>query len=135
GDVFETLHHDNSLTLIGRTLWVWNFLLGDEMLATTSTELVRCFASRRANQDVTAFLVNKDKVEQATTVNLRDLPKELQHGEQWALHGTGPLDRQPVWERIGPVLVRKSELVLQLEPVSVTVVCLRNESSPGRSTR
>jgi hypothetical protein len=129
GDVFETLHRDNSLTPIGRALWVWNRYLGHEMLATTSTEKVRCFASRSARREVTVFLLNKELVPQDVTVTLRHLPGELQQGERWSLHGNGPLDRKPIWEQSGIVGVRESELAARLEPTSVTVVRLRQESN------
>jgi hypothetical protein len=44
GGVFDALMRDNALSPIGRTLRIWNRFLGDEMLAATSSDDVRCFA-------------------------------------------------------------------------------------------
>jgi len=130
GEVFETFHRDNTLTPNGRALWIWNSFLGDEMLATTSSEMIRCFATRRGSEEVTVFLVNKDSAPRDATITLRRLPRQLRQGERWTLHGNGPLDSKPTWDRIGTLLVSKPELLLRLEPVSATVIRLRKE--PGR---
>ena len=52
GGVFDALKRDNTLTPIGRALWIWNRFLGDEMVATTSTARVRCFASYRVERQL-----------------------------------------------------------------------------------
>jgi hypothetical protein len=135
GGVFETFHRDNTLTPVGRALWIWNRFLGDEMLAANGSPSVRCFASRRPGQEITVFLVNKDTLAREVSVKLRRLPGGFQHGEQWTFHGSGPLDRSPTWDLVGPVTVKKAAFDLLLEPVSVTVVRIRKERRAfGRRT-
>jgi len=130
GGVFDALMRDNTLSPIGRALWIWNHFLGDELVATTDSDHLRCFASRKAGQQATLFLLNKDTSSRRARVALRHLPQVFTQGERWVFHGSGPSDRHPTWARVGSVRVADSRVVLQLEPVSVTVVVLKPEESP-----
>jgi len=126
GGVFDALMHDNMLSPIGRALWIWNHFLGDEMVATTSSANVRCFASRKADRQITVFLLNKDTAAREAAVTMHDLPKEFTQGEQWAFHGNGPSDQHPVWTGAGSIHVGDSQFVLRLDPVSMTVIVLES---------
>jgi hypothetical protein len=122
--------HDNSLSPIGRALWIWNRFLGDEMVATVSSEHIRCFASRKAGRQIALFFLNKDTSTRRASVALQHLPEEFTQGEQWVFHGSGPSDRNPTWtrqlhQRCG------SQITLPLDPVSVTVILLIPEQSHG----
>jgi hypothetical protein len=95
GGVFESLKHDNTLSPIGRALWIWNHFLGDEMVATTNSTSVCCYASRRIGHELTLFLVNKETSPREAIVALKHLPREFSSGEHWEFHGSGPLDQRP----------------------------------------
>jgi beta-galactosidase len=125
GGVFDALMRDNTLSPIGRALWIWNHFLGDEMVATTSSAQVRCFASRKADRQLTVFFLNKDTSAREVTVALQHLPEEFTEGEQWVFHGSGPSDQHPVWTGAGLIHIADSRMALQLDPVSVTVILLR----------
>ncbi|HSD27390.1 MAG TPA: hypothetical protein VLL75_08795 [Vicinamibacteria bacterium] len=128
GGVFDALMHDNSLSPIGRALWIWNRFLGDEMVAATSSGDVRCFASQRRAGQLALFLVNKDTSERDVSVALKRTPRPLGRGERWVLRGSGPSDRRPVWAPGVPVEVSASRVLARLDPVSITVIVLE----PGR---
>jgi hypothetical protein len=110
---------------LGRALWIWNHFLGDEMIATTSSANVCCFASRRADQQITVFLLNRDTAAREAAVTLHDLANEFAQGEQWAFHGNGPSDQHPVWTGAGSIRVTDSRILMRLDPVLVTVVVLK----------
>lgn len=134
GGVFDALMRDNTLSPIGRALWIWNRYLGDEMVATTSSADIRCFASRAADQ-LAVFLLNKDTSARQAAVTLRHLPRECAAGERWVFHGHGPSDRSPTWERLDSIRVADARTALRLEPVSVTVIVLRpagEQEGPAR---
>jgi alpha-L-arabinofuranosidase len=135
GDVFETLKRDNSLSPIGRALWIWNHFLGDEMLATTSAPSIRCYASRRAGQELSLFLVNKELSSCVIDVSLKNLPGDSWRAEQWTLSGTGAGDRNPTWREAGPIRVSNSRVSPRLEPVSVMVIRVSKEPSPRKPVR
>jgi hypothetical protein len=103
----------------------WNHFLGDEMVATASSASVRCFASRKADQQLAVFLLNKETPAREAAVALRHPPQEFTRGERWVLHGNGPSDRSPSWEQGDSVRVTGSRMALRLDPVSVTVILLK----------
>ena len=125
GGVFDALMRDNTLSPVGRALWIWNHFLGDEMVATTSSANVRCFASRKADRQLAIFLLNKDTTAREAAATLQNLSAEFTQGEQWAFHGSGPSDQHPTWERVGSIRVADSRMALQLDPVSLTVILLQ----------
>ena len=129
GGVFDALMRDNALSPIGRALWIWNHFLGDEMVATTSSEHIRCFASRRVDRQLAVFLLNKDITARDALVSLGNLPQEFTGGERWVFCGSGPSDSSPTWTRAGRIDVANSQMTLRLDPVSITVVLLRPERS------
>jgi hypothetical protein len=116
---------DNTLSPVGRALWIWNHFLGDEMVEATSSEEVRSFASQRRGGELVLFLVNKDTSARDVSVALKRPPRPLARGERWALRGKGPSDRIPVWAPGEPVDVTRSRVVARLEPVSITVIVLK----------
>jgi len=125
GDVFSALMKDNSLSPIGRALWIWNHYLGDEMVATTHSASVRCFASKTADARLAVFLLNKVASLREAKVTMQQLPSRLTRGEKWVFHGNGPNDPHPTWERAGSIEVANSHLALRLEPVSLTVIVIQ----------
>jgi len=136
GGVFDAFMRDNTLSPIGRALWIWNHFLGDEMVATISSERVRCFASRTAGQEITLFLLNKDTSARRASVALQRSPEEFTQGEEWVFRGSGPSDRNPTWARVGSIDVAKSQIIVQLDPVSITVILLRpNQIQEDKAAR
>jgi hypothetical protein len=125
GGVFDALMRDNALSPIGRALWIWNRFLGDEMVATTSSDDVRCFASPRRAGELALFLLNKETSTRDVSVVLKRLPRPLAGGERWVFGGSGPSDRHPVWAPAGTVDVTGSGIVTRLDPVSITVIVLK----------
>jgi hypothetical protein len=124
GGVFDALMRDNTLSPIGRALWIWNRFLGDEMVAATGSDDVRCFASSRRGGELALFLVNKETSARDVSVALMRPPRPLGRGERWVLRGNGPSDRRPVWAPAAPVDVSKSRVSARLDPVSITVIQL-----------
>jgi hypothetical protein len=124
GGAFDALKRDNSLSPVGHALWIWSHFLLDEMLLATSTEHVRCFATRTAEKQLNLFLVNKDTIARPVRVTLRSFPRFSQRGELWSFHGTGQADKNPKWEKAGEVKAAKREVSLTLTPVSLTVMTL-----------
>jgi hypothetical protein len=124
GGVFDALMRDNTLSPIGRALSIWNHFLGDEMAATTSSEFIRCFAGTRAGRQLAVFLVNKDTASREAAIVFRNSPAELTRGQRWVLHGDGPSDRHPKWERIESVCVSDSRVSVLLGPVSLSVIVI-----------
>ena len=107
GGVFDALKRDNTLTPVGRALWIWNQFLRDEMVATTSSSSVRCFASHGVGRQLAVFLVNKETTAQRVKVVLKQLPSRFNRGVAWAMRGEGPADQHPVWEQSVQVEVQK----------------------------
>jgi hypothetical protein len=128
GGVFEVFKRDNSLSPIGLALRIWGQFLGDEMVAAQGTASVRCFASYQQGRQLVVFLVNKEPSAQTAMVSLKRLPTPLNRGAKWALHGNGPADQNPSWERLGEIRVEKSAVTMSLEPVSITVIALGAEA-------
>jgi hypothetical protein len=125
GGVFDALMRDNALSPIGRALWIWNRFLGDEMVAATSSDDVRCFASRRRTGELVIFLVNKETSAREVSVALKRLPRPFGQGDRWVLRGDGPSDRRPVWAAAAPVDASTSRVSARLDPVSITVIELK----------
>jgi hypothetical protein len=85
GGVFDALMRDNTLSPIGRALWIWNRYLGDEIVGATSSDDVRSFASPRRGGELALFLVNKDTSARDVSVTLKRSPRPLGRGERWVL--------------------------------------------------
>lgn len=116
---------------LGRALWIWNHFLGNEMVTTTGSADVRCFASRKVDQQLTVFLLNKDTSAREVAVALQHSPGEFTRGEQWVFHGSGPSDQHPTWERVGAIPVADSRMALRLDPFSVTGISLKPPMGSG----
>jgi hypothetical protein len=124
GGVFDALKRDNTLTRVGRALWIWSRFLGDDMVATTSSSAVRCFASLQAGGQLAVFLVNKETSARSVNIVVSNLPPRMTYGAVWALHGQGPADQHPAWERLDSVRVSHATVQCRLDPVSITVIVL-----------
>jgi hypothetical protein len=124
GGVFDALKRDNTLSPIGRALWIWSQFLGDAMVATTSGKAVRCFATHRAGQRLAILLVNKEISARPVHVTLQRMPSDYTEGVQWILRGGGPEDQNPVWERLEKPKLQNNVITSLLHPVSITVLTL-----------
>jgi alpha-L-arabinofuranosidase len=129
GGVFDALNRDNTLTPIGRALWIWSRFLGEEMVFTSSGKSVRCFATQTAGRQLAVLLVNKETAPLPVRVTLARLPSNFTQGVKWVLHGSGPEDRRPVWEQTGDAKVLEGRIAVHLKPTSITVIALGPE--PG----
>jgi alpha-L-arabinofuranosidase len=128
-DLWNTLDPANALLATGQALAIWSQFLRSTMIATTSTTLVRSFASYDpVGQDLSVFLINKDTTARTATVTLRNYGTGAT-GSRWSLLGSGPNDPAPVWSNLGEVTPAGNSLQLVLAPVSVTAVSLRPAAS------
>jgi hypothetical protein len=121
GGVFDALKRDNKLSPVGRALAIWGQFLGDEMLGTTSSADVRCFAGRKGKQ-MTVYLVNKATLAREVALTFKGMGSRSLHGAKWVFRGVGPSDPNPTWGRAGSVRGENCKISSRLAPVSITVV-------------
>jgi len=126
--VFNALYRDNTLTAVGRALWIWGRFLKDEMLQTTSTSMVKCFATRTPGEIMNIFLINRDTL--AHNIQLEVL-NEIDIGSKsskWVFTGTSLKDQHPVWTQSGDIRLKRGKLKDVLKPFSITMYSFR----PGK---
>jgi hypothetical protein len=94
-------------------------------VAATSDGPVRCFASYAPeSRALNLFVINKGLSTQPAALTLSGSHQSWT-GEWWALTGNSPEDPSPEYKRIGGVEARSSSLLLDLPPVSISVVKLK----------
>ena len=119
--VFNALYRDNSLTSVGKALWIWGNYLQDEMLLTTSTKMIKCFATRTPGDGMNVFLLNRDTTEHNIQLEILNEPGIESMGGKWVFTGTSLKDQNPVWTGSGNVRLKGARLKDVLNPFSITM--------------
>ena len=119
--VFNALYRDNSLTSVGKALWIWGQYLEDEMLLTTSSSMVRCFATRTTGEKMNIFLLNRDTVERHVQLEILNEETIESRGWKWIFTGTSLTDQYPTWTESGVVRLKTGKLHDFLDPFSINV--------------
>jgi hypothetical protein len=117
--VWDAVDKNNSLQASGLVVSVWSQFLLNQMVGTSSTAMVKSFASYSPTTGaLNVFLVNKDTSARDTTVVL---PAFSSDGGRWVLRGNGPGDMYPAWTHTTGAGGSNS-ISLTLEPVSISVM-------------
>jgi hypothetical protein len=133
GGVFDALKKDNTLSPVGRALWIWSRFLGDAMVATSTGESIRCFATYGPERRLAILLVNKEASARRVHVTLQHAPAKYTKAAQWVLYGSSPQDGHPTWEQRGEPSLQNGGITSLLEPVSITVIAVTPADSSARS--
>jgi hypothetical protein len=121
--ISDTLGPKQELRSTGLALKVWGQFLHTELVRTTSSGLIRSFASRDPrSKAISLFLVNKAREPRRVDIGLKaDTATYL--GERWQLSGAGPEDHAPTLERTQDFSL-EGAIKLELPAVSITVLKL-----------
>ena len=119
--VFNALYRDNTLTSVGKSLWIWGNYLEDEMLSTTSSDMVRCFATRTPGETLNVFLVNRDTVAHEIRLEVLNEPGIESRGGKWTFTGISLKDQDPVWTESGNMKLRSGKIKDSLHPFSINM--------------
>ena len=129
--LIDTFDSNNNLQATGSALAIWGQFLKEKMVLSTSTAMVRTYASYSpANRSAIAFLINKDTQSRDVTVRIENLSASLV-ANRWVFKGTGPDDVRPTLSGSGLVPTAANMISTSLDPVSVTVL----EIMPGAAVR
>jgi alpha-L-arabinofuranosidase len=135
-DIFNAVDINQNLLPTGRVLSIWGHFLKQNMIATSSTDMIHSFASYTlSTEELSVFIINKDIGAHKLELSLINYQCPCTE-ERWVLTGTGPQDLSPTWVKQATVTSIDNRLELNLDPVSVTVVTLqpqRQDSLPGYS--
>jgi len=119
--VFNALYRDNTLTSVGRALWIWGQYLKDEMLLTTSSSMVKCFATRTPGEIMNIFLVNRDTLAHNIQLEIMNETRIESRGGKWVFTGTSLKDQNPEWKESGNIRLKGGKLKDVLDPFSITM--------------
>ena len=120
--IWDALDSRNQLQATGRALGIWGQFLKDQMVATTSTNPIKAYASYAPwSGKVSVFLINKDTIARNVTTTLSGAADTL-NGRRWVFRGTGPDDVNPSWSDMGAISTSTGQISVELDPVSVTVL-------------
>ncbi len=98
--VFDAIDKDNHMNANGLGLMIWGNFLGKKMVNSTSSAMVRTFASYTPEDNsLLLFLMNKsgEPVHFKTVIHGHE---EFNITASWELTGKGPDDLMPVWHQI-----------------------------------
>lgn len=131
--VFDALDRNNTLQATGRAVAIWGQFLKDTMVASSSTTLVKTYATLSPSTGaLTVFLINKDTSPRTAAVRVNNLSPSIT-AERWVFKGRGPDDLYPTWAAYGALSADGSNLSVALDPVSITVLDIRPASNAGTS--
>jgi hypothetical protein len=117
--VFDALDKEGNFNANGYGLMIWGNYLGEQMVKTTSSVLIRSFASiDRKQNKLFIYLLNKSDQPQVINLDIKGVQTDSVT-QAWELFGTGPEDCDPVWQLKDPKDVGNNVL---LKPISITVV-------------
>ena len=123
-DLWNALDEQNRPFATGQALAIWGQFLQTRMVGTTNTALVHSFASYDpTTRQLSVFLINKDTAARKTSVSLQQYADSVT-GSRWSLRGQGADDKAPVWGKVQDIGATRGALVVNLDPVSVTVLQL-----------
>ena len=129
--LIDTFDSNNNLQATGSALAIWGQFLKERMVFSTSTAMVRTYASYSpGNRTVTAFLINKDTQSRDVTVRIENLSASVVV-TKWVFKGTGPNDVRPTLGGSGVLPAAGNMISTSLDPVSVTVL----DITPGAAVR
>ena len=119
--LIDTFDPDNNLQATGAALAIWGQFLKDKMVFSSSTQLVRTYATYSpATRTVTAFLINKDTQPRNVTVRMDNAsPSVLVN--KWIFKGTDQDDVRPSLNSAGTQTAASNAISATLDPVSITV--------------
>jgi alpha-L-arabinofuranosidase len=130
--LFDALDRHNELQATGRVLAIWDEFLKPQLVGSTSTAMVRTYATASASAGtLTVFLVNKDTQARDVTARIDGLAPSMSV-RTWVFTGAGPDDDHPVWLDRGTSGVQGGRVTTTLDPVSITVLDLAPTPSSGR---
>ena len=131
--VLDAFDKDNDLQATGQVLAIWGQFLKDQMVASTSTNMIRTYSTLSpATRALTVFLVNKDTSARSAALRIDNLSASMAV-ERWVFKGNGPGDLYPTWANYGAIPASGSTIPLTLDPVSVTVLDIRPAAAGGKA--
>ncbi len=124
GSLWDTLDPDNGLAPTGQVLAAWGNNLLDEMIPAEidgPARIYACASDSRAR--VSVFLINKGSEPMTVDLDFGDL-KRAWNGRMRRFTGTGPGDTAPGWLPEAPLTAVGGKLLVELAPVSFSVINL-----------
>jgi hypothetical protein len=116
---YDALDKDGNFNATGLSMMIWGNYLGDKMVKSTGTTLVRTFASFTPDEGrLFVYLLNLSDSMQSVSLDIHHAgsPSVLFAGE---LAGEGPDDVEPVWKELAPWT---DPLEVTLSGTSITVI-------------
>lgn len=123
----SALDIDNNLKPNGKILQIVNYNLLDKMVYTDNIKgYIRTYATYSpSSRDLTIFLMNKNSSSEVVNVQLSGYDTVKTY-ERWVFKGNGPMDQSYTFEQEGKIALNKDVFSTTLDPVSLTMIKLRN---------
>ncbi|WP_055096910.1 T9SS type A sorting domain-containing protein [Gabonia massiliensis] len=126
---YHTLYENNTLNANGLAISVLSNNLLDKLIESSSTNNLRVtpFACK-SNSDgsINVYLLNKSYVKANVTVLLKNYDFTANSAEYWIYKGTNDQDLMPTYKRYEDIPVSNGIIKLDLEPVSINVLKIKN---------
>jgi alpha-N-arabinofuranosidase len=124
-ELWNALGENNELNATGMAIAMWGRHLKAGMVAATSADAVRAFASHDPDtHELAVFLINKERAPQEVSLALQHYLPAWEE-TRYLLTGTGSEDQAPRMGQAEHLSGEGGSLHLTLEPVSVSAVELR----------
>jgi alpha-L-arabinofuranosidase len=127
--VYDAIDKYGNLNPSGRILNMWNANIQTNIVSTTSTNLVRSFASiSDAKDSLVVFLINKDVSAHTANISLSNFTF-TGNATKTVFKGTSPTDLQPSWSTGTAATFQNNSASIILDPLSVTILKLAKTST------
>ncbi len=122
--VFDAIDKDNRMNANGLGLMIWGKFLGKEMVYSTSSPMIRTFASYTPeDHTLMVFLMNKSDVPSILKTNVSGY-KKIKTVSVWELTGKNAEDTEPVWHELN--LPETNQLIVSGTSIQVVKYKLEN---------
>lgn len=120
--LWDALDKQNELQATGRATAIWGQFLKEQMVAASSTAMVRSYATYSPSSGkFSVFLINKDTSARSVSVATNTTSAKLLV-DAWVFSGDGESDLHPTWTYDGERAYAGNLVSVVLPPVSVTVL-------------
>lgn len=129
--LWDALDKDNQLQATAQVLALWSTAASGRMVRSTSTAMVRSYATLSSNGVVRVLLINRDTAARRVGVSGAPVPSTL---HTWVFGGSGPADLYPATNDLGTADAATPVTALTVVPVSITMIEFTPTAAVGGHT-